>query len=517
MKRKTEEMKAKMYSLSAQAMESNRRIVEMQSTIDSLKDEQKIMESALEEKQKEIKLQRETNIDPEKENQQMIALMESLKQKETEIEDLKRRYENPTKILSVSTDDPSNPQTNLNETPNYSNGENSLTGNRSDDTSTTLVNSENTARLENRIESKAVIVDRREESIEQLTTVENSAEGLRNEGAVDVSHGNSKGNSQDNGVSVAGQENNIANATEGIASLVGKVSQVENTDNDMKLADEEKHKVARDEQLGLKSSQQEEDRDQGTFKGGVKLELTDNTRSSSSRAKGKHAKGKRWRMLARNRKLENNRNYERNEDQSQTTRRFSHHDQGGQLDTQATASNEGRTDSERVMSRNNLLEVIKADDLSNAKLLEPRKFEESENLNVKPVIDDPNDQLEKVHGMWKRPHVTQGGQLLTNESFHKNARDIRSKDKKERLDEVRQYEGQEISGIEESRNNRNMSMQNGAETVNAALSHERTGEMVTPEIDRQPGAGTGDFYKESDSDFDEDKREYKEETDESEF
>ncbi|KAJ9171009.1 hypothetical protein P3X46_019064 [Hevea brasiliensis] len=536
-------MKAKIYSLRTQKMETNGRIVEMQSTIDSLKDEQKIMESALKEKQQEIKMHRETNIDTENENPQMIALMESLKQKETEIEDLKHRFENPIKILSVSTDDPSNPQTNLNvtanlahktqisdskaaggqlhESTNYSNGANSIRGDRSDNTSTTLVKGENTARLENRIENEAAILDRREVSIEeQSRKLESSVEGLRNEGAVDTSHGKKKGSSPDNGAFGAGQENNISNASEFVSSI-GKVSQNEDANSDMKSADDKEHKVARDDkQLGLESTQQEEGRDQGTFKGEVKLELLDNIRSSTSRVKGKHAKGKRWRILARNRWLENRRNYEDNGGQRLKTRKFSHHDQNGLLDREeATASNEGRTDTETVKSRNNPLEVTRADDFSKAKLLEPQNPEVSEDQKVKPAIDDTNYHLKRVHEMRKRPHISQDGQLLTNESFHGNANDISSKDKKESLDEVRQNEGQEISGIEENRNNRNMNVENSAdaEQVNAASNQERPGEIAAQEIDRQPDAVTGDSFRESFSDLEEDKVEYKGETDESEF
>ncbi|KAJ6360968.1 hypothetical protein OIU77_004904 [Salix suchowensis] len=91
-------------------MELDRRLLEMRSTIGSMKDEQKIMESALEERQSEIKMLRETSKGAGKETLQMVALRESLKQKEAEIEDLKRRLdEYPAKIWSVSTDDPSKP------------------------------------------------------------------------------------------------------------------------------------------------------------------------------------------------------------------------------------------------------------------------------------------------------------------------------------------------------------------------------------------------------------------------
>ncbi|XAR55463.1 hypothetical protein NMG60_11035535 [Bertholletia excelsa] len=116
-KRKTEEMKAKIYSLRTQQMELDSKVLEMQSTISSLKDEQKIMESTLEEKQNEIKLLQEKETEPNKENPQASNLAETLKQKEAEIEDLKRHVY-PVKVWSVSTDDPSNPDVNLTRTAN---------------------------------------------------------------------------------------------------------------------------------------------------------------------------------------------------------------------------------------------------------------------------------------------------------------------------------------------------------------------------------------------------------------
>lgn len=102
-KSKNEEMKAKIYSLRTKKMELDRRLLEMQSTIDSLKDEQRTMEIAIEEKQNEIKMLRaQDQISNEKENNQVAALVERLKQKEAEIEDLKRCLRNPENAGSVN-------------------------------------------------------------------------------------------------------------------------------------------------------------------------------------------------------------------------------------------------------------------------------------------------------------------------------------------------------------------------------------------------------------------------------
>lgn len=90
LKRKNEEMKAKIFSLRNHKMELDRKILEMLSSIDSLKDEQRTLEAAFEEKQNEIKLLKVTDSAIDKVNSdQVMALTQSLKQKEAEIEALK--------------------------------------------------------------------------------------------------------------------------------------------------------------------------------------------------------------------------------------------------------------------------------------------------------------------------------------------------------------------------------------------------------------------------------------------
>ncbi|XP_054814817.1 intracellular protein transport protein USO1-like [Prosopis cineraria] len=105
MKRKNEEMKAKIYSLRSQKMELDRRVLEMKSTMDSLKEEQRVMESAFEEKQNEIKMLREKVSDLENENPELIALKDKFRQKEAEMEALKHRFEEAFKSRGVSSND----------------------------------------------------------------------------------------------------------------------------------------------------------------------------------------------------------------------------------------------------------------------------------------------------------------------------------------------------------------------------------------------------------------------------
>ncbi|XP_040369539.1 uncharacterized protein LOC112185069 [Rosa chinensis] len=109
-KMKHEDLKAKMYSIRTQKMRLERTVVEMKSTIGSLKEELRTMEAAFEEKQNETKMPLRGNGD-QSDNPRVMKLVESLKQKEAEIEDLKHRLE--YKVWSVSTDDPSNPTRNL--------------------------------------------------------------------------------------------------------------------------------------------------------------------------------------------------------------------------------------------------------------------------------------------------------------------------------------------------------------------------------------------------------------------
>ncbi|TYK02167.1 Micronuclear linker histone polyprotein-like protein [Cucumis melo var. makuwa] len=101
-----EDMTAALYLLRSQKMELDRRLLELQSTIDSLRDEQKITSVALQEKQREIKALREKEIDSGNDNPQVVALTQSLKQKEDELEELRRRHKSPGAIAANDSSDP---------------------------------------------------------------------------------------------------------------------------------------------------------------------------------------------------------------------------------------------------------------------------------------------------------------------------------------------------------------------------------------------------------------------------
>ncbi|KAK6157194.1 hypothetical protein DH2020_011442 [Rehmannia glutinosa] len=88
-------MKMKIFNLRTQNTELNARISDMQSTISSLKDEQKTIVLNFQEQQNEAKLLRDRYIKLKDQNDpdQVTALTELLRRKEAEIEDLKHRFQ----------------------------------------------------------------------------------------------------------------------------------------------------------------------------------------------------------------------------------------------------------------------------------------------------------------------------------------------------------------------------------------------------------------------------------------
>ncbi|KAJ6349027.1 hypothetical protein OIU77_006585 [Salix suchowensis] len=244
MKRKTEEMKVKIYSLRTQKMELDRRQLEMQSTIDSIKDEQKIMESSLEEKQNEIKMLKEMNIDAEKGNLQMADLIESLKQKEAEIENLKHHLENPAKKWSgnIQVEKSKEEEVQLHETANDGNGLDPTRGNGGNSTSTDLEMQGDTAIVENASESKVGVADRREVSEEEESQ---KLEGSRNGSSIGIDKDQEYENQNSQGKRASGavEENNTSNATETIVSRIERASETADGHNDEKSRDREDHKL----------------------------------------------------------------------------------------------------------------------------------------------------------------------------------------------------------------------------------------------------------------------------------
>ncbi|GMP67094.1 hypothetical protein CsSME_00027200 [Camellia sinensis var. sinensis] len=330
-KKKTEEMKAQIYSLDS-------RILEMQSTISSLKDEQRTMESSLEEKQNEIKLLQEKEIETGKEDPQVIALTEALKQKEAEIEGLKHRLEYPIKVWSVSTDDPSNPAVNLTETASmtwrdkneeggmkevsggfhestrYRAFENSSRGvDESLNEYTAYRDGDGSARHEDRREDSVGFTDTGETTGEHSQKLENS-EKSANEDSRD-------------GLGIK-EETNNANVTEAIVSH-GDVLKTKSEDGDTEVMDGKEHELVQiEERENLDSQGGENQQLRMNSRGGIKMEMPDDLQAGAGyRAREKHGyaskpKEKRWRILARKRRNEGSMNAENEEDVSKRSRRL---------------------------------------------------------------------------------------------------------------------------------------------------------------------------------------------------
>ncbi|PQM39094.1 uncharacterized protein Pyn_23341 [Prunus yedoensis var. nudiflora] len=338
LKRKNEEMTMKLYSIRTQKMELDRRVLEFKSTIDSLKEELQTMEAALEEKQSEVKMQR---VNVENENPQVMELLEILKKKEAEVEDLKHRLEYPVKVWSASTDDPSNTAVNLTlsesvagkgktevteTTEEADRLQESTTSNKdiekarpseggSGNKSIRLRQGENTTEVEDQIGNGEGETDRREMMSKQSENFVNPQDGNIKQGDTEEEGQGKKGeNFKD------GEESNLANAAEAISETNGKDDgNIENSE--------------------LNESQKLH----ATPKGGMKLEMQDNSDNSgrSRRVRAKHGfisgdRRKKWRLIAKHRRLENRGNFKTNgvgSVGSVRSTRFIKDDQNGSMDS----------------------------------------------------------------------------------------------------------------------------------------------------------------------------------------
>ncbi|KAF9661792.1 hypothetical protein SADUNF_Sadunf19G0105500 [Salix dunnii] len=527
MKRKTEEMKVKIYTLRTQKMELDRRQLEMQSTIDSIKDEQKIMESSLEEKQNEIKMLREMSIDAEKGDLQMADLIGNLKQKEAEIENLKHHLEYPAKKWSVSTDDPSSPPINmtvysnmvnkgsiqvekskeeevqLHETANDGNGLDPTRGNGGNSTSTDLEKHGDTAIVENASESRVGIADSREVSEEEESQ---KLEGSRNGSSIGIDKDQEYENENSQGKRASGavEENNTSNSTETIVSRIGRASETADARNDEKSRDREEHELNLDGQPGLGNFQGAEDH-QENFRGGVKSEMVDKSRSR--RQKRYHSvsrvRGKRGTVAARSRQLEK-RNHGNYFAEKMRNRKFPSDDQDRLIYRE-----EGRTSIDGKTE-----EITTVVGSSEAKSMEHQNHEDSKDLENKLGEDQTNQQMSEVHETMKRLPVAHDAKVLTDRSLDNQFSNIRSNDRKLSLDE----DQQQARGTEARQNSSNMNnKENSDEHVKNISKHDRQEQMEDSDVELETNASAGDFYKEPVSDLDDEKEEYREETDESDF
>lgn len=281
MTKQVEEMKAKVYSIRAQKMDLDSQVIEMQSTISSLKDEQRTMELALEEKRAEIKLLRDKEMDMGKRDLEESSLKEILKQKEIEIANLKRQVES----LNLSTREGGKKE----EMNKLEEREERGQSRESSENSTLPVGAEETERNVNVSEVK--MLAEKEKLHVQGNTTEDPPKGdsARENNGVEALGMNtdSSAGSQDEQNSINKRERNDLNAT-GTATLSAmEVSEVTEGKADMKKL-EEREKLEQPGNISDPSGPT------------IQREFSD--------GKGSRSRGKRWRALARKRRLEGNNN-----------------------------------------------------------------------------------------------------------------------------------------------------------------------------------------------------------------
>ncbi|KAK9284224.1 hypothetical protein L1049_023393 [Liquidambar formosana] len=535
-------MRAKIYSLRTQKMELDSRLLEMQSTIASLKDEQRNMEFALEEKQNEIKMLSEKELDSGKENPQVIALTETLKQKEDEIVDLKHRVEYPVNVWSVSTDDPSNPVVNLTASgrmpqKDQIEGESKEEGGR-------LLELTNDKHGDN--STKGGVIGSENESTNHIEDG-----GTAGEKSTDEGQGKKNELSQNGESFGVAEEKNNTNAIE--ATDGGKVWKSGDEATDIKSTDDKEHTMVGDGQRGkLKFSDDSVRQDFGkNSKGGMKLETSASSQNGAgSRVRGRHGylsktKGKRWKMIAKSRGLEHNGDSENVGAGSMRSRRFfkveqesgrfnapseekldksdEHEGQNINLKMRKKSSQEeGKPEisdkfkqGEGRKEDQDESEGKEEESASNMKQNERKGGENSEdNDNLRNKIEnaDTNQLLEKDHEM-----ISTHGNLFKPHYSLSNI--IGDAGKQKLVGEVRQPEDQEESGIQQNIESRGFNkVENNDEQAKVADEDEELKALEDADIqERETDAANGDAFRESRSKMEEDEEEYKEETDESEF
>lgn len=404
MKRKNEEMKAKIYSLRTQNMELDRRLLETRSTIDSLKDEQRTMEVALEEKQNEIKMLRlkEINVggtnDQIDQNSQVTALIESLKQKDAEIEDLKNRLlQYPVKVWSVSSDDPSNAS--VNPTVTAENDEKTRTGTEERDGNGTATKEGDTRRAgetENRVDDNSV---RREMMDREIQKSEGSQDRT-------IKDGDNKRNANETISDDGGDKIDLGRVNgEGIETKGNeKVKKVDNP----KGEDQELLGNSKVDNIWF------------TMRG--KPGFVSNT------------KEKRWRLIAKNRRLENRNLKNSAGPTSIRSRKFFEGDRGGSKDRGKVASfNAG------LVSEDHSVEATKVVDSSGTEGQDTidniRQNTSSGNINM-----DSKDKNEVAEYLDVADDVKEPGNQASNGDFFGKSGSTSKEDEEEFKEEIDETE-----------------------------------------------------------------------------
>ncbi|CAN1123815.1 hypothetical protein LINPERPRIM_LOCUS3441 [Linum perenne] len=341
MKKKAEEMKTKLNTLRTQKMELDRRVLEMQSTIDSLKDEGKALETALEEKQSEIKRLRDaTTADGDKEDARIVALAESVKQKEVEIQELKRQLEDHhVKVWSVGSDDPSSNAASSNGTKvdgvsekSKEVGENGIvnstrSGGDDENAASGKENGRGTDRRKlTRDEelvaagdgaSRGLVIRTRHSAAAEVSKdiINTAREEPAKHRPTEKEYGGGSGKLPDG-------DNGRMSRVEGLpAAWNGSSSQdlvMNTTTSDAAKVNKEIINTSRTvaaEDRHMEHGESDDNVSQAGIRGGMRMEMKDEVESGKRKhVHSRKARGKKWRMLARKRWLGNNMSHGNNEE-----------------------------------------------------------------------------------------------------------------------------------------------------------------------------------------------------------
>ncbi|XVE49855.1 hypothetical protein DITRI_Ditri01bG0116000 [Diplodiscus trichospermus] len=515
MKRKAEETKAKIYYLRNHNMELDRRMLEMQSTIDSLRDEQKTMESKLKEKQNMINLLRDEDMDSGNENPNVIALTATLKQKEAEIEDLKQRLKSSIRVWSVGSDDPSNPPVNitvmasteqkekeefnheeggrLHESSYNYRGEKSTKGQDGSETKSDFSQKENNREgVEDGSEKtgeSTLQIDMTREG--QLQNLESLGENDRNEGAMrEMKHEYSK---HPGSTSKTDGEKNHATATDTLDDMDEQEKKTSFT--------AEKHEK-------LKNTHQEGE-NQKLPKSGKKLEIDENSRISRLPGRFGHlsrTKGKRWKILARNRFLKKNVNAETNgEVESIGSRRFSkEYKEVVRSREEVAVSGEGKAEKgETITGLGTQIDHTKAN------LFKYQNSEDTEEMKRRKTSVETNDQLVRDNAMSRNHDSFLARVVPENTGVVGEASNY--------THDAKQLKVEEAPNIKQNINSRDIK-ERGKKAQLSSAKRDETEEDTEAADEQEPEteAANGDLSSDFMSNL-EDKEGYKEETEESEF
>lgn len=433
-------------------MEFDRRISELKSTIGSLKEELQTVEAALEEKQSEIKVLR-LRLNTDNGNPQAMELVESLKRKEAEIEDLKHQVEDPVKVRSVSIADPSNSLVNLTMYDSVSGKENTEVTEKKEEADRSQESNGN----KDIAETISGAHGNGNKSIgqeDQIGNGERENDRRETNGGTEVEKiTNTTG--KDGGFVTGARETNIASEADTITNTTRK-------DVDHEVNDGEENKITRNGYVAnIENSELgEKQKPYAAPKGGDRR--------------------KKWRLVTRNRRPENRENLENDGVGSVRSRRFFKEDQVGLM------GREDEAGSTRKLTGDHL---INSSDVKGLELQNSENTEELKNKLARVNTSEANGKFDSVTHNDRKQKV-EVGKSEEHEARNIQQQNLNSKDTKK--------------------------LEDSDEEMNTADPQDSDLEVADAE-EQETDVTDDNIFDESGSSLEEDKEEYREEIDESEF